>query len=694
MPPTPRRRRATRSKAAALSLLASVGGLSVVVVAAAQSADAHSVSAPTAAAVRTASAPRTWDVTPAPDGGRVVDIVAHPDDDLFFMNPDIRSTITDGDPLTTVYLTAGEGNGIDMDTRRSDALRAAGHPAVPNRPLYAEARQNGIRAAYAQMATGDRTSPWRRTAVPTDGGGRAEVDVLAAKPSVQLVWLQMREAESVNGNAPVSLHGLWDRQTARIPSLLTSGTPVRQPFTYDKDQVVATIEGVLEHYRPTLVRTQDPTPGAGRTLDHQDHVYGARFVQAALARYAAQVPSKQRPHFTVHSYLGYQTSEFADVLDRSAALTKVGSLKTYAWVDHRNDCGSPAGCGDLHVASRPTGNHWTDDIRDARGGSTSWTATAADGGTWAFAVLDGQMAVWQDIGPGGAADGPHLLPGTGLDPGAQSVTLPDGRIAVLATRTVLGDTAAGYRREVVYAQQLIPGSPRFTPWRSLGAPDAGAPDATLAFSAPAVTVDRAGGLDVYVRAGDHTLRGRTLGADGAWTPWQRLGGRGLAGDPVAATAADGTRYVFAPTATSVTAWVAHGPAGTLGAATATGLPATTLPLTVAPDGDGVRLWFREPGTGDVLTTGAISTATGVLLSPPSNLGGVGGYGPVVGGRGTVAGGTDTGRLATARTSGGSWTSVPLPFTGGPAAFRTASGPSVAVIGRDAQLHVTGPARAA
>ncbi|MFD7082204.1 PIG-L family deacetylase [Streptomyces sp. NPDC059918] len=555
----------------------------------------------------------------------------------------------------------------------------------------AEARQNGIRAAYAQMATGDRTSPWRRTSVPTAGGGRAEIDVLTAKPSVQLVWLQMREAESVGGNAPVSLHGLWDGKTARIPSLLTSGTPVRQPFTYDKAQVVATIEGVLEHYRPTLVRTQDPTPGEGRTLDHQDHVYGARFVQAALAGYAAHVPYGQRPHFTVHSYLGYQTSDFASVLDPAEALTKVGSLKTYAWVDRRDDCGSPAGCGDLHVASRPTGNHWTDDIRDARGDGTSWTATGADGGTWAFAVLDGQMAVWQGIGSGSAADGPHLLPGTGLDPGAEGITLPDGRIAVLATRTVLGSTAAGYHRELVYAQQQAPGSTQFTPWRSLGAPDAGSPDAIFAFSAPAVTVDRTGALDVYVRAGDHTLRDRTLGADGAWTPWQRLGGRGLAGDPVAATAADGTRYVFAPTATSVTAWVGHGPAGPLGAATATGLPATTLPLTAAPDGDGVRLWFREPGTGDVLTTGVTTTAKGISPSPPADLGGTGGYGPVSGFGGTVAGGSGTGHLAATPGPGGAWTRIPVPFTGGPAAFRTVSGPSVAVIGRDARLHVTGPA---
>ncbi|MCX4781700.1 PIG-L family deacetylase [Streptomyces sp. NBC_01264] len=618
---------------------------------------------------------------------RVVQIVAHPDDDLFFMNPDIQQAVSEGIPVTSVYLTSGESDGVNMNSTGIAALHREGLAPVADRPLYAEARQNGIRAAYALMATGIRTSPWQRTVIATAGGGQAELDVLRAKPSVQLVWLEMKEAGSVSGYAPVSLHGLWDGVTRRIPSLLTTGTPVRKPFSYTRNQVVSTLVGVLERYRPTLVRTQDPTPGKYPNADHQDHVYGARFVQAALARYAAAVPFGQRPHFTVENYLGYQTHNYAEVLDAPAAGRKLRTLAAYAWSNGIDDCGSPAGCGDRKLATGIGEYHWADDIRYARGGSTSWLAAGPDGTTWAFSVLDGQLAVWHGTA-GGAWSDARLLPGTGIDQGADAVTLPDGRIAVFATRTDLGATAADYSRQVVYTVQETPGGEGFSPWQSLGAPATDNVNGTLDFSAPAAAVGPDGRLSVYVRDGNYTLRGRTQTADGSWTPWEFLGGRGLAGDPVTATAADGTRFLFAATATSVTAWTSQGPDGELGSAVATGLPATTLPLTAAPSGEGVGLWFREPVSGDVLRTEATTGPEGLQLSPVTGAGGgAGGYGPTAACADGVTARGAGGFLGEGNASGRSWSRSPLPFVGGPADVCRAAGPTVGVVGWDARLHV-------
>ncbi|MFJ7265697.1 PIG-L family deacetylase [Streptomyces sp. NPDC099050] len=230
------------------------------------------------------------------DPGRVLQVLAHPDDDLYFMNPDLRYSIAAGHPVTSVYLTSGEADGIN-----AGSARAATTP--PDKPAYAEARQNGIRSAYAQMATGDRDSPWRRTVVPTAGGGHAELDVLTAKPQVNLVWLQMREAGNVWADRPDSLHGPWDGRVPRLESMLASGSPVKQQFTYTKDQVVRSLVGILARYGPTTVRSQDPTPGrfpdSRHYTDHQDHFYGARFVQVALGAYAKEV--KDRPHFSVQN---------------------------------------------------------------------------------------------------------------------------------------------------------------------------------------------------------------------------------------------------------------------------------------------------------------------------------------------------------------------------------------------------------
>ncbi|WP_371678797.1 PIG-L family deacetylase [Streptomyces sp. NBC_01276] len=621
-----------------------------------------------------------------PDPGRVLQIVAHPDDDLYFMNPDLRYSIAAGHPVTSVYLTSGEADGIN-----AGAAKEASTP--PNKPAYAEARQNGIRAAYAKMATGDRSSPWKRNVVATKGGGHAEVDVLEAKPEVSLVWLQMREAGNVYGDAPDSLHGLWDGRVARLESMLASGTPVKQRFTYTKEQVVRTIEGVLETYRPTTIRMQDPTPGrfpdTKRYTDHQDHFYGARFVQMAAENYAREV--KDRPHFAVQNYVGYFNSSLPLALDPGEAKEKLDILDTYAWLDRQNHCGSEAGCGDLKVADHPSGNRWTDSINYARDTSTSWLTSDRDHGLWAFKVLDGQVALWHRAGLIGSWSGPRLLPGTGMDQGISTVTLPDGRIAAFGTRTTFGARPADYRREVVYAVQRDPGSEEFGEWQSLGTPEAADDTWTSDISAPAVSVDGTGLAAVYVRDGASGLRGRAQRADGSWGPWENHGGTDLHGTPATATDGAGRRMVFAATTKTVIGWTQPEPGAPLGPATHTGLPDTTLPLTAEAREGGVRLWFRKPGSGNVRT--ALMTGEGGLkVNNLTDLGGLQGFGSVTASGHVLAGRTAGGRLGSDVGIGQPWQRSPLMFAGAPSSTMTGKNMvSLAVVGLDARLYVTSSA---
>ncbi|MET9599009.1 PIG-L family deacetylase [Streptomyces sp. NPDC006459] len=618
-----------------------------------------------------------------PDPGRVLQVVAHPDDDLYFMNPDLRYSISAGHPVTSVYLTAGEADGINATAGKAATTR-------PNKPAYAEARQNGIRAAYALMATGDRSSPWQRTLVPTKGGGHAEVDVLTAKPQVNLVWLQLREAGTVYDDAPDSLHGLWDGRVPRLESMLASGTPVKQRFSYTKDQVVQTLVGILEQYRPTTVRSQDPTPGrfpdTKRYTDHQDHFYGARFVQLATAAYAKDV--KDRPHFAVQNYVGYVNGSLPGALDPAEAKEKLDILGAYAWLDQQNHCKSDAGCGDLKVSDQPGGNHWSESINYARGTGTTWLTSDKDLGLWAFKVLDGQVALWHRPGLVGRWKGPDLLPGTGMDPGVSTVTLPDGRTAVFGTRTSIGAKPADYRREVVYVVQKHPGAEEFTQWQSLGTPETADDTWTSDISAPAVSVDGAGQLAAYVRDGAGTLRGRVQHADGTWGPWDKHGGSDLHGNPVTATDGAGRRMVFATTSKSVVGWAQPKPGAPLGQVTATGLPDTTLPLTALGREGGVRLWFRRPGSGNVRT--ALVTAEGGLkVSQMTDLGGLQGFGAVTASGHVLAGRTAGGQLGSEAGPGRPWERSPLMFVGAPSSTPTGrSMVSLAVVGLDARLYVT------
>ncbi|MFE5806303.1 PIG-L family deacetylase [Streptomyces sp. NPDC056491] len=667
----------TRRRFAALLTVLTAGATGVLSVAAGQQTSAEATQEKNPAAALAAS------VT----AGSVVQVVAHPDDDLFFMNPDLSRSLLSGTQVTTAYLTSGESDG------RNEARGAAAtDPEQPaDRTHYAEARQNGIRSAYAQMATGDRTSAWKRTVIPTAGGGRAELDVLIAKPQVNLVWLMLREARSTGGDTPESLCGLWN---GRIPSLdaqLTSGTPVKQPFTYTKDQLVLAIAGVLERYRPTTIRMQDPTPNRygenGRYTDHQDHMYGARFVQAATAAYAERV--RNRPHFSVQSYLGYHNGTLPHALDPQTAETKTGFLRTYAWQDRQDHCGSPSGCGDRKVAGNPTGRNWAQSLRYTRAETTSWLTEGTPGRLWAFAALDGQTAYWTR-GPGGDWAGPVLLPGAGIDPGATAVRLPGGRTGVLATRTAFGSTPSEYRREVVYAVQSVPDGP-FGPWQSLGTPERTDDEGTSAISSPAAAVDARGRLTVYLRDARRTLRATTQQPDGRFSPWERLGGEDLQSDPVTAIDAAGRRHVYATTTTSVLAWTQRTPDTPLAGPAPTGLPATTVPLSASPDGTGVRLFFRRPDSGVVRT--AVVTAgpaSRPQVSSVTEAGGRAGYGAVGAAGRLVVGRAETGTISTTGLGGPpAWAESRMLFTGAPSAVLEASGTATtAVLGLDAELHTT------
>ncbi|WP_327252448.1 PIG-L family deacetylase [Streptomyces sp. NBC_01244] len=660
-----------------------IGVTGALAVASGQQTAADSVPGPASTAVLPVSA----------TAGAVVQIVAHPDDDLFFMNPDVSRSLAAGTPLTTLYLTSGEADGLNQ--AKGPGVKDPEQPS--DRGHYAEARQNGIRSAYAQMATGDRTSPWRRTSIPTAGGGHAELDVLLAKPHINLVWLQMREARAAVFDSPQSMRGLWN---GRIPALvpqLTAGTPVRQPFTYTKDQVIAAISGILERYKPTTIRMQDPTPGrfvgSGKLTDHQDHMYGARFAQAGAASYAARVPVGQRPRFTVQSYLGYLNGTLPHSLDPQTAATKIGYLKTYGWHDKQNYCGSPSGCGDRKVAGNPSGGNWAQSLRYARGDHSSWLVQGTTGRLYAFAVLDGQMAVWSrgaGTGPGAAWQGPVLLPGTGIDPGATTTRLPDGRVAVLATRTVFGDRPADYRREMVYAAQSVPGGP-FGAWVSLGTPEIGDGPGTSSISAPSAVSDPDGRLTVYLRDSKRTLLARTQEPSGVFGGWQHLGGADLQSDPVVATDSAGRRHVYAATTHSVVAWIQPAPGAPLAGPFPTGLPATTVPLTAAPEGAGVRLYFRRPDSG-VVRTAVVTAAAGAAkpsVSSVTEAGGRAGYGAVgVAGR-LIAGRADSGTVSTTGLGGPpAWTESGMLYAGAPAGIQESGGAlTTAVLGLDAELHV-------
>ncbi len=305
--------------------------------------------------------PRTAE--PAGPGGSLADpaaqsflqVIAHADDGLYFMNPDLEQSLRGGARSVTVCLTGGEADGRNVSRRAPDPAR------VPqNRAAFARARANGLRAAHAAMATGDPAARWDVAALSLLPGFEVEIQTLRDAPQHQLIFLGLVEARAVWQSRAATLRGLWLGATGTLPTLRPVGTPVKRQFHYTRDQLTETLVAVLDRVRPTVVRTLDPnavhsrrrppaTPDRDprlvglRYYDHQDHTASAYFAQAALAAYAG----RGRPA-VVENYLGYEAGALPNDLDLRAARRKARLLSVYGWADHRA-CGDPAGCGDRKV---------------------------------------------------------------------------------------------------------------------------------------------------------------------------------------------------------------------------------------------------------------------------------------------------------------------------------------------------------
>lgn len=227
-------------------------------------------------------------------------IVAHPDDDLFFMNPDTLHTIERGVPVVSVYVTGGGSFGVNQ---------APGEPkARPDVPAYVSARQQGLRQAYARMLGATLFTPWTRTALKLPGGREAELNVLEYNGRrAELIFLGVRMHEKT-GRGWVGMTQLWNTPGVVLRTQPTPESPVREKYTYSRDELTDALLFLMRKYRPTLVRTLDPDPDAQvhdklhprgsdqvGYSDHPDHTAVALFTWRALAQWGQGTPRARAP---------------------------------------------------------------------------------------------------------------------------------------------------------------------------------------------------------------------------------------------------------------------------------------------------------------------------------------------------------------------------------------------------------------
>ncbi len=243
----------------------------------------------------------------ASSSGPTLNIVAHEDDDLLFLSPDLLHAVQAGGKVQTVFVTAGDAG-----------LSAS----------YWQGREDGMQAAYAEMAGVSNSWTQGDAGVP---GHPIPLFTLNGQQNVSLAFMRLPDGnEDGSGFASdnnESLQQLWTGSITTIHAVDGSSS-------YTRSSLISALATIMSSYQAAQVNTQDyvGTFGDG---DHSDHHAVAYLTQAAHQQYTA-----------THTFTGYQ--DYPDtnlpVNVSGADLTaKQNAFYTYVPFDS-NVCNSPSSC--------------------------------------------------------------------------------------------------------------------------------------------------------------------------------------------------------------------------------------------------------------------------------------------------------------------------------------------------------------
>ncbi|MBB5938142.1 PIG-L family deacetylase [Streptomyces zagrosensis] len=578
----------------------------------------------------------------------LLQVLAHPDDDLYFMNPDARHVLDGGASVVSVYVTAGEARGLNFAPGRP-------LPAV-DKPGYTASRQQGLRQAYAEMLGLHRFARWQRSVLKLPGGITAETNVLAqGGRSARLVFFNIATLSAAGHRTP----DLWDTPGATMESLLPTGSPLRRISTYRHQSLVDALAHLMDRYRPTLIHTLDPDPDfqvhdathrrdndQPGCSDHRDHTPIALFAWKAMFQWASDATRRdgRAPRFTTTAFRGYYNQRWPHNLPADVLGDKARFLAAYGggpdW-----ECGNAAGCGDYSQGgTRPLRNRkgWIRSTHYRYPGARLAPVTEADGRLVAFGVLGTQLVRWQETAAGsGRWAAPDNLSGGPLAPALSAVVDRAGRQLVFALRfaALEGQGGANVRELVVLEQQHRGGA--FRAWKSLGNPE-GDPDRGRRVGCPAAVATPDGGVHLFARTADKSIATRVRDPHGRWSPWRRITEVGAPGAGTAASAdageiqdgltvtldAKGRVHVFAAGRGTLRHWAQSRTGGPVTAQPPTGLPIPGEQPAAALDPSGALLvTYRTPAAPDPI---AYSIGGGAAASKraPTPLRAFDGYGPL------------------------------------------------------------------
>jgi LmbE family N-acetylglucosaminyl deacetylase len=210
-------------------------------------------------------------------GPTIMNIVAHQDDDLLFMSPDLISEINAGHCVRTIYVTAGDAG---------------------NSSFYWLGREQGSEAAYTQM-TGTKDL-WVQRIVKLSDHQYATVAKPRGNPRATLIFLRLPDG-NIKGQGFSAKHNesLARLEAGRVSALHS----VDGQSTYTPDELTEAFVTFMYLFKPTEIRTQANFV-SGQYPDHSDHMAVGRFVKKAYVQYENR-QFENRVTIPLKFYIGY-----------------------------------------------------------------------------------------------------------------------------------------------------------------------------------------------------------------------------------------------------------------------------------------------------------------------------------------------------------------------------------------------------
>jgi LmbE family N-acetylglucosaminyl deacetylase len=232
----------------------------------------------------------------------IVNIVAHQDDDLLFMNPDVIHDIRAGHCVRTIYVTAGDAGGNSF---------------------YWLGREQGSEAAYSYMTNSKEV--WIQRIVKLGTNQYAVVSNPRGNPRISLIFLRLPDGNVKGQGFAAERHeSLANLEAGRSKTM----SSVDGQSVYDSQQLTDSLVTFMQLFGPAELRTQSNFNDS-RYQDHSDHMAVGRYAQKAYQQYENQ-QFENKVAIPLKFYVGYPIHQFSanipadDLADKQAAFFAYG----------------------------------------------------------------------------------------------------------------------------------------------------------------------------------------------------------------------------------------------------------------------------------------------------------------------------------------------------------------------------------